>query len=260
MTTKTADAPVAVAKPDQAPAAAAPATPAVKDAAPVAGGEVKQPAAADPAKPAAKPAEAKPAEAKALPALGDEPKEGEVPALGEAAEAAKDEAKASKPIEYDFGQPPEGLEYRASVIDVYKAALAKHKVEPAVAKDLLDTVLPAIQSDIQAQGQAHLAQTEEKWKAELQTRHGDKLKDVMRQAGRAFAAATPELQSLILGSALAWNPDLIDLLAQFAGLFTNDRTVKSNATAPAKQLAPLEEIAAGYEANEAARNAAKARG
>ena len=223
------------------PAAPAPATP----AAPV---ESKK--AAETTTPAA-PATDEKKSAPVVPALGEP--EPDVPDLGDEADTLPAEGDAAestdaKPAAYDF-QPPEGAPaYREPVIDAYKAVLAKHKVDAAVGKDILDTMLPAIQADVDAQVKAQIEQKTNEWREQLLERHGEKAKDVMRLANRALGkAATPALVSFLRDSALAVNPDFIDMLAFFGQRITNDRSVQTTESAPKQELSAQEEAAADYE-------------
>lgn len=246
-------APAAAPVVEQKAAAAAPA-PAATPAAPAAG-DAPKPAAAKPAA-AARPTlgaiedEAKPA----APKLGDvvaEDAEPDAPADGDpAAEEVKEEA----PLEYKF-EAPEGQEYRAPVIDAYTAVLTKHKVDPAVAKDILETMLPAIRQDSEAQLQQHIDATRQEWDAELERRHGAKRDDVVRLANRALAkAGAPEpLRNFIRDSALSANPDFIDLLAFFGQKVSNDRPPRVTGTGhDADAGDPTERIARDYDQQAAA--------
>lgn len=248
-----AAAPVVEPKPVAPAAAPAPAAPAAAPAAPAAGD-----ASRAPAKPAA-------SQKPTLGAIEDEPKaaapklgdiepedaEPEAPADGDpAAEEVKEEA----PIEYKF-EAPEGQEYRAPVIDAYTAVLTKHKVDPAIAKDILETMLPAIRQDSEAQLQQHIDATRQEWDAEVERRHGAKRDDVVRLANRALAkAGAPEpLRKFIRDSALSANPDFLDLLAFYGQRVSNDRPPRVAGTGhDADAGGPTERIARDYDQQAAA--------
>lgn len=268
------------AKPAAPAAPATPAKPAAAQTAPAAEAQAKPAAApATPAAPAAEPkAAAKPAAAPAavpklgeevaevdetaVPALGDEPVDepAEAPADGEAAEAAaedgaaEDAEAAEAPIEYEF-TAPEGQEpYRPELVDAYKDVLQKHRVAPEVAQDILETMLPAIRADVDQQVAAKIESTSAEWRSQLEERHGKNLPAVMKLANRALAkSATPELRTFIRESALAWQPDLVDMLAWVGQRVTNDRSVKS--TEPPVQLPtdPEAAAAADYDRRSAAK-------
>ncbi len=282
MTTPKTPAPAAPAT-APAPAAAAPATapakaaataataapaaekaPATKPAAPA-------PAAAAPASaPADKPAPAVPSlddadkAADTEPSLdADLPESDEQPEEADAGEkpADGDADKDKAPIVYDFGDAPEGLTYREPVLEVYRAALQKHGIAPEVAKDLLDTVLPAIQRDAVEQQRVMVDELKAEHRAEMERRHGQKAVDVVRMAKRALARSSERFQAFVRGSVLAVDPDFIDLLAANESQRTNDRPPRSSdrSTAP-RDLDPLEEIAQGYDRSAARHGASGTRG
>ena len=268
-----------------APTPAAPAPAKVAPAAAAAPGKAATPAPAaapaEPKKPAAAPAAApaketgKPAgKAAEVPAFGegvpDPDAEAAAPTLGDADTADDVDAAAAEgdagdgeapaegdaedgdaaPIDYSF-EPPEGAgPYREPVIDAYKGVLQKHKVDPDTAKDILEVMLPVIQQDLDAQVEERIEGQTTQWREQLQERHGAKLKDVMRLANRALTkASTPALTTFLRDSALAVNPDFIDLLAFFGERVTNDRSVKAPAAAPKQPLSAVEEAALEYERN-----------
>lgn len=248
-----AAAPVVEQKPAAAAAAPAPAAPAAAPAAPAAGEAPKAPAKpAAAAKPTLGAIEAEPKAA--APKLGDiEPEDAEPEASADADPAAE-EVKEEASIEYKF-EAPEGQEYRAPVIDAYTAVLTKHKVDPAIAKDILETMLPVIRQDSDAQVQQHIDATRQEWEAELVNRHGDKRDDVVRLANRALAkAGAPEpLRNFIRDSALAVNPDFVDLLAFFGQRVSNDRPPRVAGTGhDADAGDPTERIARDYDQQAAA--------
>lgn len=222
----------APAVPEQKPAAAAPATDVPELGAP----------AADP---------------DAVPELGAPPVADEPDEQSEADPAdqdapADDKPADDKPIEYEF-EAPEGVALREPVIEAYKTALQKHKVAPDVAKDLLSTMLPTIQRDLDAQVQEQIDRQRTTWQAELEQQHGPKLGDVRRLANRALAhaqqsgAISPAFIDFVRGSALAANPDFNNLLAAFGQRITNDRPPKSGGPAPATPLSALDAAAAAYD-------------
>lgn len=237
-------------------AAPAPAAPA-KAAAPAPAAEPKKAAApaaasAAPAKPAA-PAkgEAAPAKPAAEPQLGvDEPEGDAVPQLGAddaaagddtAAEGGAEDAAADGEAEADGDQPaidyqfeaPEGQPaYREPVITAYKAVLQKHGISQEAAADILQSMLPVLQQDSDAQLKAHIDAKTDEWRTTLRERHGAKVPDVIRLANRGLAPASAELKAFIRESALAANPDFIDLLAYWGASKTNDRAVRGAGRRP----------------------------
>jgi hypothetical protein len=208
--------------------------------------ETPTPALEPKAKPAADIPKLGAEDAPAPPKLGDDVEE--EPAPQAEAEAEGDDTDA-EPIEYTF-ETPEGQEaIREPVVAAYTAVLQKHRVDPEVANDILQTMLPVIAADQKAVVEEHIEKTTSQWRDELNERHGEKLADVMRLANRALAkAATPELRTFLGDSALAVNPDFIDLLAAFGGLIINDRSVKATEDPPKEQLSALEQLAMEYEA------------
>lgn len=208
------------------------------------------------------PVDAAAEEPKPEPKLGDPVDEPEAPAEGEAdaaTEADEADADEQQPIEYSF-EPAEGAPaYSQPVIDAYKEVLQKHRVDPAIAKDVLDTMLPVIQQDLETQAKQHYEATATEWKAELQRRHGEKSAEVMRQANKALdvarkqGAAKDELINFLSGSVLAVNPDFVDMLAFFGQRLSNDRGVPRGGDPERKPLSPKEEAAAEYERNAAKR-------
>lgn len=205
---------------------------------------VVAPAPAAPAAPAAAPVAAAPV---AAPPLGA-PDVDEVPPLGapdapDAPAADTPAAPDEKPPEYEF-TPPEGhAPYREKVIDAVKTSFAKGKIAPDVAKQIVADVLPVIEADMQAQHAEHLAAQEKAGKAELETRHGARLPEVMRLANRFLArAASPALVKAIAESPLLRaHPDFIDMLAAGGQRFTNDRPSRSNGPAPEVETGTVEE-------------------
>lgn len=254
-TVATAPAPAAVAAaPTTPPAAPAPATKqaaaAAAPAADVAATPDKSKAAAAPAgeaEPEVRIGDDVPDEAGDVPALGDDVvDEGEETA--DAPEGDEAEAEAEKPIDYEFEAPEGAQPYREAILGAYKDVLQKHRIDPAAAKDILETMMPAIAKDADAQLQEHIKTQTDEWRAELGERHGEKLRDVMNLVNRGLAkAATPELRKFIRESALAWHPDFVDMLAWFSQRVTNDRTVKTSGGPHKKDLDPQAEIAAAYD-------------
>jgi hypothetical protein len=231
------------------------------------------PAAGDP-KPEAKP---KPADKPAAPASKDEPKEprlgddvddgaGDEPRLGDdvpdevdgdeagdkpATEDGEADGDEQAEIAYEF-EAPEGQEpYSAPVIDAYKAVLQKHRVPAEAAREILDTMLPAVQADFDERTRAAVEAKTHEWREQLRERHGKQTSDVIRSANRALkAGASPELQTFLRDSALAVNPDFIDLLAYFGQRVGNDRSVTPTESRSRPELSAVDEAAAEYERNE----------
>jgi len=234
------------------PAPAAPAAPAaaaapVKAAAPAAGA----PKLGDPIEPPA------------APKLGDAPPAAGAPDAPDAPAAEGDEAavpaeegaeaeEAPAPV-YEFEAPEGQTPYQAEVIDAYKAVLGKHKVDPAVAKDILETVLPVLEKNTNDQINAGIQKQRDEWSQALAERYGDKLPATIARANRAFHEfVPPALQKDLAGSAMSVNPDFIAMWDAIGARITNDRPPKSTKPAPAPQLDPVDEIAAGYDAADAA--------
>lgn len=196
----------------------------------------------------------KPAEA-----LPDEPvTEGDA---GEASNAAEDkESKGEeKPISYDFGEAPEGLVYRDAVMDVAKKAFAEHKIDPAVAKALVDSVLPTINADFEKQIEDRIESMQQEFETELQTRHGEKLpqvRDLVNRTLHRFANENliAKLADNRVFRALATDPDFHDMLAAIGERFTNDRPIKGGGPLVRRTMTPEQEMAAEYlKAEEAAK-------
>ena len=194
-----------------------------------------------------------------VPEFGAEPAaeqpEGEPPAEGE-------QPAADAPVEYDFGEAPEGVEYRPAVIDAYKAIAAKHKIAPDVAKDILATMLPVISADDATWRQEQVAAIVAKHDAEFLQKHGANAKRVRDDANRAFAHAPPALQKQMLSMPFLVRAEAFQTwLAAMAGRWRNDRSVRSAGPAPKAPTNPndrealMAESAAQYAAAEAARNA-----
>jgi hypothetical protein len=224
---------------------AAPATPASTPATPSA-----TPSAKTPTGPALGATESdEPALGVVTPEADDAP-EGDAPE-GDAKPAA-DSGDADKPIDYSFEAPEGKAPYRAPVIDAYKAVLQKHKVAPEVAREILDTMLPVLQADADTQQKEAFDKTTGEWREQLQQRHGNKLAEVIRLANRGLQkAATPELTAFLRDSALAVNPDFIDMLAFLGQRVSNDRPPKSTESTPRQPLTAVEEAALEYERNAA---------
>lgn len=170
-------------------------------------------------------------------------------------EAEADAEADETPIDYQF-EAPEGAELRESVIDAYKDVLQKHKVDPAVAQDVLNAMLPAIQKDIDAQVGEHQTKVRTEWEAKLREQHADKLGDVRRLGNQALShlqktgVVTPEFLNFVRESALAVNPDFTNLLAAFGQRITNDRPPKNGGERVPKPLtheSAQEALAAKYD-------------
>lgn len=272
-------APAAPATPAAAPAAAAAEPAKAAAAAPAAPAATPKAEPKPPAKPApaADPATA----ASDVPKLGDTPvdeadagDDEQVPALGDApvdepddaGEPAKEgdqgdgsetkdgEAEGDKPadapLEYSF-EPPEGqAPYQPELIDAYTQVLQKHRVDPAVAQDILQTMLPAIQADVDRQFAVAMEAKTTEWRAELEQRHGKNLRSVMNAANRGLAkAASPSLINFIRESALAWHPDFVDAWAWLGQRVSNDRSVKSTEGPPPQPVDAEAQAAAEYDRN-----------
>jgi hypothetical protein len=220
-----------------------------------------------PATPAATDTKPAPTETDAV-KLGDdaEIETGEVPALGDEATEettdgdagdaeTKDDAEGDDDaIEYSF-EPPDGQPaYGEKLIESYKAALQKHKVPADTARDLLQTMMPALQADFDTRFQAGVEAKTTEWRQELEQRHGNRLKDVMASANRALAkAASPDLRTFLRDSALAVNPDFIDMLSFFGQRVGNDRPPGKGGAMSRQELSAAEELAAQYDQAEAQR-------
>jgi hypothetical protein len=208
-----------------------------------------------PAKPAA------PVKATDLVGLGDDAPEGsEVPSLGEEVaepEAAKPEAAEAEkpadgdaPIEYDFGEAPEGHTYRAPVLDAAKTWFSKHKIAGTDAKEFIDSMLPVLQADaVEQEKQYHEAKSAE-FRAEFVARHGAKAKDVIRHATTFFKTAPESVQNMFRGTALAWHPDFLDWMAAHGGQSHNDRPVKGTGAPSIRPMTPEQVIEAEYQKDE----------
>lgn len=181
-------------------------------------------------------------------AVGDDA-EGEAPTEGDDAEGEGEGDDEAAEVDYDFGDAPEGFTYREAVIDAYKAAAKKHKLSGEVAKDVLDTMLPAIQADAETQFAEHREAKTQEWKAELQQRHGKKLRAVLALANRGInAVASPGLKDFYRESALAWHPEHVEAWAFVGQRLTNDRSVKpAGRSATEKERTAVEEAAEEYE-------------
>lgn len=188
---------------------------------------------------------------------GDQAVDGDAGDDGANAEgdAETDSEADESPIDYQF-EAPEGVELRDAVVDAYKDALQKHRVDPAVAQDLLTSMLPAIQKDLDAQITEHQTKVRNEWEAKLREQHGDKLGDVRRLGNQALAhlqktgAVSPEFLDFVRASALAVNPDFTNLLAAFGQRITNDRPPKNGGERVPKPLtaeSAQEALAAKYD-------------
>lgn len=139
-------------------------------------------------------------------------------------------------IDYQF-EAPEGVTLREGVIDAYREALQKHKVAPEVAQDLLASVLPAIQQDLDQQVGEKIAAVRAQWDQEFAEMHGEQAGDVTRRADATLAALLkaqtirPAFIEQIRTGALASSPDFKNLLAELGRLITNDRALKNNSAA-----------------------------
>lgn len=250
-------APAATEAPKTAATPAAPTPPKAAEAPKTPSPEAKK---AEPVKAEAPKAETKTDDAKKPLQLGDiDPAEakGEVD-LGDGEKLADE--KDGEPVTYDFGQAPEGVTYREPVLDVYKQALAKHKIAPEVAKDLLDTVLPAMQKDADEQLKAHFDARNQQWDNEWRQQHGDKADEVLKLASRAFVRLfDADTQEKIRGSDLARAPWFRNALAALGSRITNDRSVKGTTASVAQPADPVSRLAAQYEKEDRERASQKAR-
>lgn len=273
--------PTGGADPAPARATAAPAAPAAPTVAP------KAPAVKAAAAPKAAAAKAD-SKAGHVPPLGAEPQDDSVPALGaepidgdDAAEAdAQPEGEAPKagdaegdeagaagdapPIEYDLSVEEGRQPYPQGVLDAYTGVLQKHRVAPDVAKEIIDTVMPAVQQDVNERIAASVAATSEKWKAELVQRHGPQLKSLMN-ANNRWLRGTEAPQGLVKlfaeSPALAWNPDIVDLLTFVRKRVANDRSVSSTRDqVAAMPKDPVKAMEQRYQNREAALEAEQKRG
>jgi hypothetical protein len=146
-----------------------------------------------------------------------------------------------EPIEYEF-EAPEGVELRQPVIEAYKDALQKHRVDPAVAQDLLQAMLPTITADLEAQVQEQVTRERTAWEAEFEARHPGKVDEVRRLAGVALdklvatKVVSPAFRDGVRNGALAANPDMQTLLAVFGARLSNDRPPKNGGQTPSKPM------------------------
>lgn len=203
---------------------------------------------------------APPADPNAVPDLGDAPVVEPEDAEAEAADADGEAEDAEKaPIDYQFDAPEGEAPYRAEVVDAYKEVLQKHRVDPDVANDLLATMLPTIQKDLDKQVAEHIDRQKAEWGAQLREQHGEKTADVRRLANAALhhalaaGAIRPEFLNFLRGSALAESPDFNNLLAAFGQRVTNDRPPKSGGPIPAEPRSAMDEAAAQYDREDAKR-------
>lgn len=172
---------------------------------------------------------------------------------GVAADAAGEDENADAPIEYDFGEPPDGAApYRPAVLEAFRAEAGKIRLPADQAKQLLDGMRPALEADFEQQVGEHIETESQRMRAELEQRHGDKIPELIRLGNRALATfAPPALRQAIAKSPmLANNPDFIEMLANVGRRISNDRPPPRGTSHRARPLSAEDAAAAQYLQNE----------